>query len=232
LQEKRLHKRVRLDMLQANGRLTFATEVKLLDISMSGVSLQADQRLNMGVKYVLQLKDRGGPLSVKGVVVWSRLSGTRLELKGDVIPLYAAGMNFIDLSENKVAGLRSFIADNMTSEIPAGGRKPDVRFHIKAKGKAILNYPADYGVRTIRVDGMLIESDHALEIESTIPLELSLHGTGSVNFLGRIVFCRETERNGMTRYKSGIEFIDLADGDKEIIEAFVDYLATSDKAKV
>jgi hypothetical protein len=226
--EKRQDQRFRLDMLHVNGRLSFATEVTLFNIGMGGVSLKADQRLNVGGKYVIKLEVGGKLLPLKGVVVWSKLSESRRGNGGEVVPLYTAGMQFVDLSEEKVAGLLSFIKHHCREEIPAGGRRQHVRFKIKA-GESILSFPVDYDVRTMSVGGMLIESDYAMEIEDTIPIELSLQHNSPVNFPGRVVFCRMTE---LGRHESGIEFLDLTDEHKKVIAAFCDYLATLEKAQI
>jgi len=46
----RRYKRFRLDFVEISGQLTFASEVSVLDLSMGGVSLRADRRLNIGGK--------------------------------------------------------------------------------------------------------------------------------------------------------------------------------------
>jgi c-di-GMP-binding flagellar brake protein YcgR len=226
--EKRRNQRFRLDVLQVNGTLSFATEVTLFNIGMGGVSLKADQRLNVGGKYVIKLEVGGKLLPLKGVVVWSRLSESRSGNGGEVVPLYTAGMKFVDLSEEKGAGLLSFIERHGREEIPAGERRHHVRFKIKA-GESILSFPVDYDVRTISVGGMLIESEYAMEIEGTLPIELSLQNNRSVNFPGRVVFCRVTE---LGRHESGIEFLDLSDEHREVVAAFCNYLASLENAKI
>jgi hypothetical protein len=86
----------------------------------------------------------------------------------------------------------------------------------------------DYRVKTISLSGMLIESEYELELESIIPMELSLQTGKVVNFPGRLVSCEATECAGTSCYESGVEFIDLTDEDRDVISAFVDYLTTSE----
>jgi len=226
MENTRRHKRFRLDYLEVNGQLTFATEVTLLDISMGGISLKADRRLNIGCKYVIKLEDKKKSLALKGEVAWSALSGTRMTPDGEVVPLYTAGMKFIDLSKEKAAELLAFVEHHRKEEVPpASDRRHSVRFLIGEPGKAILNYPADYKVKVVSLSGMLIETSHALECESRIPMELSLHDDSRISFVGRVVTCQTTRKNEGEHFDIGIEFMDVTDKDREVLGSFIAYVA-------
>jgi Tfp pilus assembly protein PilZ len=227
MENTRRYKRFRLDFLEVNGQLTFATEVTLLDISMGGISLKADRRLNIGGKYVIKLDDKKKIISLKGEVAWSSLSGNKVTPDGEIIPLYTAGMRFIDLSREKTAELQHFVEIHRKEEVPAAGdRRLTVRFLIAEPGKAILNYPQDYKVKVISLSGMLIETSHALECESRIPMELSLHDESRISFLGRVVNCQMTGKSDGERYDIGIEFLNLTDKDRDVLGSFVAYVAS------
>ena len=227
MENTRRYKRFRLDFLEVNGQLTFATKVTLLDISMGGISLKADRRLNIGCKYVIKLEDKKKLITLKGEVAWSALSGTTRTHDGETIPLYTAGMKFIDLSEEKIAELQNFVEHHKKEEMPpAGDRRINVRFHIREPGKAILNYPADYKVKVFSLSGMLIETSHALECDNRIPMELSLHDESRIRFLGRVVTCQMRDKNDKDHYDIGIEFINVTDKDREVLGSFIAYVAT------
>ncbi len=108
MKSKRRYKRYKLDSMGINGKMVFATDVKILDISVGGVSLKADRRLDIGNEYVLKLENRDRLISVKGVVVWSSLSGTREGAGGEAVPIYTAGLKFTDSSPEKIEELLSF----------------------------------------------------------------------------------------------------------------------------
>jgi len=221
----RRHKRFKSDFLEVKGQLALASKVAILDISMGGISLKADRRLNIGCKYAIKLEDGEKLLTFKGEVAWSALSGTTRTPNGETMPLYTAGMKFIDLSEAKIVELQNFIEHHKKEVLPAGDRRTNVRFHIGDPGNAILNYPTDYRVKVISLSGMLIETAQALQSESRISMELSLHDDNLISFLGRVVTCQITEKKGTEQYDIGIEFFDLTDNDREVLASFVAYVA-------
>ena len=227
MENTRRYKRFRLDFVEVNGQLTFATEVTLLDISMGGISLKADRRLNIGGKYVIKLGDKKKLIVLKGEVAWSALSGNKMTPDGEIMPLYTAGMKFIDLSKEKTAELLDFVEHHRKEEVPvASDRRVSVRFLIEEPGKAILNYPTDYKVKVISLSGMLIETSHALECDNRIPMELSLHDESRIRFLGRVVTCQMRDKNDKDHYDIGIEFINVTDKDREVLGSFIAYVAT------
>jgi Tfp pilus assembly protein PilZ len=227
MEERRSHKRFRLGASEINGKMVFATEVKILDISIGGVSVKADRRLNMGNEYVLKLEDRDRFISVKGVVVWSSLSGTREAAGGEVAPVYTAGMRFSDISAETVNELLAFVEHHDKGQAHlVSGRRLNVRFRIRTPKKVLLQYPEQYRVKTISLSGMLIETAHSLDVESRVPMELSLQDDAPITFMGRIASCQLAAKEAGV-YAIGIEFLDLRKKDKEVLSAFVAYCAAS-----
>jgi hypothetical protein len=224
--EKRRHPRYSLDDMEVNGRMLFATDVKILDISVGGVSLKADRRLNIGCEYELKLQSSERLLSLKGVVVRSSLSGTRRVAGGGTLPVYTAGMSFSKISPESVAELADFIENHKKDEkeesCVVSGPRAHVRFHISAPEKAVLQYPENYPVKKISLSGMLIESVFPFEVESRYPMELSFQDDTGITILGRVASCQET---GERQYAIGIEFLDLKDRDNGVLSAFIDYCA-------
>jgi len=180
---------------------------------------------------VLKLDDKQKFISVKCEVAWAKLSGTRKTPDGEAVPLYTAGMKFVDLSEEKCADLLNFVECIKNEEVMrANDRRQHVRFNIKTPGMAILNFPTDYKVITISLSGMLIESDQYLESESRIPMALSLHDDRRIDFLGRVVSCNLKEENSREHYDIGIEFIDLTDKTREVLASFIELLSSLEGA--
>ena len=48
MEERRRHKRFSVDILEISGKMVLARYVKILDISIGGVSFKADRRLHIG----------------------------------------------------------------------------------------------------------------------------------------------------------------------------------------
>jgi len=224
MHDKRKHKRLTLRVLDIHGHMVFATEVKVLDISIGGIRLKANRRLNIGSEYALKLEDKNKVVSLKGAVVWSSLSEHKDITGGEVVPIYTAGLKFVNLSAEKITQLLEFIECHMKEEVHVmGSSRLNIRFHINGEEKSILNYPASYKVKKISLGGMLIECVQALEVESRIPMEVFLSDDAAIRFVGRIVSCGVIDSGDLKQYDIGIEFLDLKDIDKGILATFIDY---------
>jgi Tfp pilus assembly protein PilZ len=211
-----------LGSLKLNGQMTFASEVSILDIGMGGVSVTADQRLNIGGKYRLKLEGDQKVFSVTCQVAWAKMSGTRKSAAGETVPIYTAGMKFVGLPPEAASDLRSFV-DTIGEDqaVPENDRREHQRFVPRTPGLALLDFPAEYKVRTISLSGMLIETAASLESERRIPMVLYLRDGGRIDFLGRIVSCLPAVEEGVEGNHIGIEFVDLPDTGREALSAFV-----------
>ena len=231
---KRRYKRFKVGVLEINGMMMFANEVEILDLSVGGVSLRADRRLNMGAEYSLKIGDKTNVIPLKARVVWSLLSGTKKSAAGGTVPMYTAGMRFCDLSGETMAELTQFITDHRNEPFEndvhgLSGLRLNIRFSINAKEKAVLNYAEGYRVKKISLGGMLIESAHAVGAEERLSMELSLPGNAAIVFWGRVASCLLSSSEEPLRYDVGIEFLDLNEAHREILDAFISTLPESDE---
>jgi Tfp pilus assembly protein PilZ len=103
MQQERRHKRYRLDPIGITGKMSLSNKVEILDISLGGVALKADRRLNIGKELLIKLQDKEKTLNVAGIVVRSELSGMEKRTNGESITIYTAGMKFKDDSVDAVA---------------------------------------------------------------------------------------------------------------------------------
>jgi hypothetical protein len=226
MQEKRRHKRYNLDLIEISGKMSLTDKVEVLDISLGGVALKADRRLNIGKEYMIKLKEKGKTLDVKGIVVRSELSGIEARGHGETASIYTAGLVFKDGFADKIADFLRPIEQNRKKNSSAVvDRRFNVRFNITTPGKHILSYPLEFKVRSISLGGMLIQTQQSVEINSTIPMELSLNTDKAVTFVGRTIACNMTEIAGQANYDIRVEFTDLTDKDKTLLQTFIDYLA-------
>lgn len=201
-----------------HGRMVFASQVEVLNMSVSGVALTADRRLNIGTEYTLKLEVGDHELTVKGVVVWSTLSEIKKNAKGEEAPVYSAGMRFTDVLSQRLMELLTFIDSH--KRIPEN-RLGGMRFHIDAPGRAQLAYPTAYRVKVISRSGMLIETDGILELESRYPMDVSLDDGDPIRFTGRVAFATEVEEDGRSLWDVGIEFLELDAGAAARLDGFI-----------
>jgi hypothetical protein len=221
MQDKRSRKRFLVEGMDIHGRIIFATEVGVLNISASGISLKADKRLDIGSEYSLKLLDGDRSLSVEGMVVWSSISEHREGPHGDVVPIYIAGLKFMNLVSNKMAELIAFIGEHIEGEEQRLG---GLRVKITAPEKAILNYPAAYKVKNLALSGMLIEGSHEILSGLRLPMEMSLPGDRPIRFSGRITFCRHVHERGPDHFEIGVAFMNMEEKDIERLKEFISLL--------
>ena len=221
MRDKRRYERFRLNDREVNGKMVLATEVKVIDISISGIAVKANRRLNIGSDYTLKLEG-SKTISLKGTVIWCSLGETRKGSQGEVIPIYVAGMQFKDMSAERMTELQDFIENHKIEAVQViGGTRLNIRFHIKDPENAILIYPDNFEVKTISLGGMLIECVRKLEIESRIPMEMFIHDDTPLTFVGRVASVNARGINGQTQYGIGIEFLDLTEEDREVLASFI-----------
>ena len=225
MHDKRRYKRFKLNDREVNGKMVLATEVKVIDISISGISLKANRRLNIGSDYTLKLEG-SKTISLKGTVVWCSLTETRKGTQGEMIPIYSAGMQFKDMSTERITELQCFIESHKIEEVHViGGTRLNIRFHIKDPENVLLIYPDDYKVKTISLGGMLIECLRNFEIESRIPMEMFIHDDNPLKFVGRVASCQVIDKEGQKQYDIGIEFLDLTEKGREVLASFINHSA-------
>ena len=225
MQDKRRHKRFRLDVMEINGKMILAEKVEIVDISLGGIALRTDRRLNVGKEYLIKLGEGGKHIDVKGVIVRCELSAIEERCDGERVPLYTAGMMFQDVARDKIADFLNSIEQHKKEQAPAVvDRRLTVRFSITTPWEQTLRFPSGFKVKEISLSGMLIQTEDALGMESRIPMELSLKTDNPVNFIGRVASCRMAGATGQAFYEIGVEFTGLTDKDKISLKEFIDYL--------
>ena len=227
MQEKRRYKRFVVEILEINTRLTFARNVRIINISVGGVSLRADKQLNIGSEYTLRIEGKGKALSMKGVVVWCLLSESLKDPSGNVIPLYKAGIKFTDVGKEKSGEISDFIKAHMkdiSKQVDVAamkGTRVHLRFLIEDPDSAILDVREQCRVKKIGLGGMLIESDHPIEVESKYPMEIAIAEDRSIRFTGRVASCVQVKKGDRVRYDIGIEFLDLSERNRGLLHEFI-----------
>jgi hypothetical protein len=206
-----------------HGEMTFSSEVEILNMSLSGVALKLDRRLNIGTEYTLKLEVEDKTVAVTGIIVWAALDEMKKGRLGDDVPVYSAGMKFTDVVTARLAELLEFIDRN---KLIPDKRLGGVRFAIDAAGKALLDVPQPYKVKVISLRGMLIQADRRLEAEERCPMEMVLDGGEPIDFIGRIAFCAQVVEEGRAVWHMGIEFLEMRTTDRERLDAFIKVLAT------
>jgi len=228
--DKRRYKRFKLELVEVSGKMSLADKVEIIDVSLGGVSLRVDRRLNPGREYTLKLGGKARSYDLKCIVVRSELSGIEEKSTGERVMIYTAGMRFKESSTCQVEEFFKSIQLAKKETLPSeSDRRIDVRFVIHTPGEKILSYPAQFKVKDVSLCGFLMQTDVNLSLQSIIPMELAVHNDNFVRFNGRVASTRMYEEQGETRYDIGVEFTDLSEEGAELLKSFIDYLAQSEK---
>lgn len=234
--DRRQQERLIIEDIDIYVQMIFANYTKILDISLSGASFKADRRLNIGCNYMLKVEDKSKILNAKGTVIWSLLNEYKKGINGDIIPIYTAGMKFIDVSNEKFIEIANFIEDcKETIFIENYKKKVDEQIDAyKRSGlrhfvKVRINTPEDvlkdcyecFRVTELSLTNMCIESKQALEIEKRFVIELSFPDDKNINVRGYIASCCLRKYIVPEHYDIGIEFIDMSEKEKETLGEFI-----------
>jgi c-di-GMP-binding flagellar brake protein YcgR len=222
LGERRKHKRY--DVEGVRGNVHYLSDLNIMNISVDGAAIETTKRLEVNREYRFKIDYKGTPLCVKGLVVWSQLIYSEKKQSGELIPVYRSGVKFIDIMDKKANTLLSFIEENKmkTSERRLGG----VRCKITAPQHIKVGYPYGYDVKKISLSGMEIETEHPFDPASMHNMELLLNEK-VLNITGRIINCVEGPSENFTKYSMGVEFVEISEEDRVVLESFLDTLDES-----
>jgi Tfp pilus assembly protein PilZ len=226
MEDKRRHKRFIVEGMDINGKLMFTTDVSVINISISGLSIKADRRLDIGREYTLKLEDHERIVTVKGTVVWSSLIGNHEGPHGEMMPVYSAGLKFTDVLNDRITEIINFIEGHVHE---SEHRLSGIRFNIAKPEKAVIHFPTHYTVKRISAGGMLIESDDSLVVESRFPMELTLPEEKPISFTGRVASCALVKIRGLEHYDVGIEFLEMDQAGRKKLEELIALLNSLDK---
>lgn len=236
MRDTRRYERYKANLIGINGRIILAKFVKILDISIGGLSLETEKRLNIGNEYTLKIDGKEKAFTVKGTVVWSVLNSSIKNEKGDIVPLYTAGIKFTDVSGEKIKVITDFMQtykmdiDHKINLLSPSGRRMHIRIHVTTPGKAVLNYQEAYKVKNLSLGGMLIESSHPLEVESRLSMDLILPEDKSIIFKGRVASCLQDKDKELVHYDIGIDFVDMSEKDKKFLDKIISLLDTANNS--
>jgi len=225
VQERRRHKRFLIEGMDVKCRRLFATDVKILNISFGGIALSLNKRLQMGDEYTLKLESEDNTISLKGVVVWEKMTGLANEVQGRKFPVYEAGIRFNEVLTGKGTDLLNFIRENI-SDKTMNTRVEGLRVKfIRPERTVIVDDRESYFVKMISFGGMLIETKEELDIESRFPMEMSFpEDNRPIKFMGRTAYCVEMPGKTPKRYDTGIEFIEMNEKERARLKEFIDFL--------
>lgn len=224
----RRHKRFAVEDMALYAKTLFATEIELLDVSMTGACVVTKKSLKLGDQQLLRLHNKATGLTLRGVVVWVMLSGSVKNAREEVVPVYRAGVTFKNVSSDNLVKLKDFMR---TFGIPDGEKVSDeypptaLRFRIKTTENAVLYYHRTSPVKKISLGGMLVEGYNGIKLEWRAPMALFLpNETAPLKFRGRVASCIEIPGRRSKHYDIGVEFLEMPEHDRLRLSEFLHLL--------
>ena len=108
----RRHSRYTVEGAGVNAKTIFNSDVEIIDISTTGASISCAERLNIGGEYLFKFWHKEKIISVKGEVIWAKLSGIRKVAEVESAPIYSFGVQFKD-AEARAEELTEFVSDEI-----------------------------------------------------------------------------------------------------------------------
>ncbi len=222
MDKQRRHKKIRLDAATPEGKMLLTDNAEILDLSSGGASLQSDKGLVAGNRYLITCAGKGKGIRVTGIAVHSEVAGPG-EKSGSESARYTAHIRFDAGQAEKIAYLIDSVEreGEMDSAVETERRR-HVRFRMTIPLESILSHTGRFTVKTMSLNGMLIQAMQPLEINSTIPMELSLTTGNRISFIGRVASCMVTNDNGRACYDIGVEFQDLTETGTSMLRSFLE----------
>ncbi len=221
--EKRKHHRHIVEGMGVYAKTHFNTEVEVLDISPSGGSIRSTKRFNIGGEYVFKFEHEYRFISLKGVIVWEKLTGSNKIGEGETMPVYTAGIKFKDVSTDKAEQIKELISEKIRELRER--RLSGLRLKIHPPEKAVLSCFETCVVKDISLGGMRVETEGEPAVEALFPLEVILaEDEDSIHCQGRVAFYHAVSEETPGRYSVGVEFMEMIDGDKLRLNRFIETL--------
>jgi Tfp pilus assembly protein PilZ len=216
--ERRTHPRYQVEGIK--GSFLFTTDARVLNLSLDGMSLETNNPLKIGREYSLRLDEGDHHMPLKGTVVWCTLVKTARDDKGEVQPIFRAGVHFADIMSGKANELRSFIHKNAVISLE---NRLFGRFRIEAERPADLTLEADFNVHQISVSGLLVETEVSLSVGTLCSVQVDL---GEIKFeaKARVVHVDRPKNHEATDKPVflGLEFVELGAESTLTLESFIE----------
>jgi len=223
MSEKRELRRYVVEGMGIYAKTMFNTAVEVIELSVSGALIKGAQRFLIGCKYIFKIEHKDTVIPVQGIIVWKKITMEKIP-EGGVIPVYTAGIEFLDVLTDKAKQLRELLS-NKIQELK-DRRLSGVRVKILPPEKALMSYMEKCLIQDISLGGLRVETEREPPVDMIFTLELILAKNEiPIYCKGRIAFCREPTENMSKRYSVGVEFRDLLKSDKSRIKRFIEILS-------
>lgn len=213
---QRRHKRY--EVHDVHGSLLFRTQVRVRNLSVSGLALETAERLQLGRTYAIRLAGNDDAVDVHGTIRWCHLASARPKPGAEPHAVYEMGLAFEDVFTEKAKGLLGFLEHHV---VLSPHERLTGRFQAEALLPAELETRYDFEVLKLSLSGMLVKTSLEASLGSRFGLELALR-EGVVPLAGRVAYVqREEASKGEVATQLGMEFVDVTGAARRSLGEFI-----------
>jgi len=221
--EQRRHPRYEIRGI--GGTLRCDVNARVLNLSLDGMALETSAWLHVGQSYRLKIGAGDDVLRINGKVTWCHLTGRRKGEGGGAA--YEAGIHFEEALSDKGRHLLSFV--RRAGEVGLSQRLLG-RFKLRREEAVDVAFEHRFEVRRVSLSGLLLEADLLLEEDTRYVLELETPA-GAFSPTVRVRSVEQASGDGgQPTFHIGVEFIDLADSDRAVVQELIEHQMTADEA--
>ncbi len=210
----------RYDVEGVRGSLAYQIDAKVLNMSLTGMAMETAAMLKVGTNYRLQVPFEGDVLDLPADVKWCHLVRTETNDRGDVLPVYHAGIDFRSVLDEKAREILSFIESHIIVDLE---QRLFGRFRLEANEQVGLTEEREFEVRRISLSGLLIETSFSPQRDEVLHLEVQPEGT-LLEVRGRVAYIEQLKSGTDGLVQVGLEFIELGPEQREALESFIESL--------
>ncbi len=214
--DQRRHQRYDVGGVRAN--LMLPLDVKVVDMSLTGLRIESPIALGSGGRYNLTLRREHEMIQLHTDLQWCRLARTEPDAMGEPAPVYETGFDFQEELSQKARELLGFLQHNVVIELER--RQAFGYCRLADEEPEDASYQ-EFMVQQLSFSGMLIETWPLPEVDAVYEMELHLDRL-ELRTLGRVIHAESVSRDGEEpTYEAGIAFADLEPDAQEALEEMV-----------
>ena len=150
------------------GRFPLHFEVKVLNMSLTGLAVECDRPLELGKEYEFTLGEAAGGVTLKAYVDWCHLVRTK-PWGNEVVPVFQSGLDFRSALSHEAKRFLAFLQRHLVIE---ADRRIFGRFELLLERPTKVTERHDFQVQVISFSGMMIATDLLLGVGSTLDMRL------------------------------------------------------------
>ena len=194
------------------GHVRMSVDLKILNISMTGLAAESEKMLRVGGHYVVRVGNGDTTTELDAVVRWCHY--TRSHVTGGATKaVYQVGLDFRHILEERAPELQNLVGHAALVEVE---RRVFGRFRPRFGTIAVAEVDSEFALRRISFGGMLVETTDAPPLGCEVDVDLPADG-GHFAATGRVAHVETRGEKTIV----GIGFAPLPPEAAAVLEDFI-----------